>query len=151
PCAAVRCSAVNTTVAVAPFLWPWPLPLSLSGLSACAGGVPAAATSAASARAISERPGLGTCPSSGSARDRGHQHQAVAVLHGRVEAVLEADVLLVQEDVDEAVELALRVEQAPVELLVPPRQVAQHVAHGRAGELQARGSARVPAQRGRYA
>jgi hypothetical protein len=89
---------------------------------------------------------LSSLDPTGTARDRGDELDAVAVLHRRRQALQEADVLVVQEHVHEAVELALVVEQAPAQLLVARGELLQHLPHRAAGELHARGAVHVPAQ-----
>ena len=91
--------------------------------------------------------------------DRRDQHDSVAVLDRRVEALQEADVLVVQEDVHEAVELALarrRAGRAACRGARParaaPRQrsrlEARRSTRRPRGRAAASGSSRSPCQRG---
>src|SRR6185312_10948962 len=76
-------------------------------------------------------PGAARRPSA-AAGHCGEDDQGVALPHRRLEAVEHAHVLVVEVDVDVAVELALGGEELRARLRVGRREVVEHLADGRA-------------------
>src|SRR5688500_15527977 len=83
------------------------------------------------------------------ARDRGHDADLVAGLHGCVEVLQEADVLVVQVDVHEKVQLPRSFEQAGFDAAGMGLESVEDLADGLAGHFDYVGAVRVAAQRGR--
>ena len=69
------------------------------------------------------------------ARDRRDDADGVAAVHRRLLVLQIADILVVHVDVDEAAQLSLLVVEMGLEAAVPPRQIGEQFAHGRAGDV----------------